>query len=76
VSASSPRWPILSLGVAAAGIAIAFLLAGIDPLWALPIILCLGIAVLGGVEIWELRRAPRETGAEPRSEDRFRELAG
>jgi hypothetical protein len=74
VSASSPRWPIWSLGVAAAVIGIAFLLVGIDPLWALPIILCLGIAVLGAVEFWDLRQA-RHSAAAARAEDRFHEVA-
>jgi len=76
VSASSPRWPIWSLGIAAAAIGIAFLLVGIDPLWALPIILCLGIALLGGVELWELRRARHDSAAAAQSEDRLHEVVG
>jgi hypothetical protein len=64
-----------ALGVAALAVGIGFVLVGIDPLWALPIILCLGIALLGGVELWELRKARHDAAVEPRSEDQLRQLA-
>jgi hypothetical protein len=63
-----------ALGVVAAGAGIALVLVGIDPLWALPIVLCLGIAVLGGVELWELRHARDNASTWPESKDRLREV--
>jgi hypothetical protein len=66
-------WPIWALGAVAATTGIAFVLVGIDPLWALPIVLCLGITLIGGVELWEVRKARPAAKAQPN--ERVRKIA-